>query len=373
MPTSPFDQLGNILAIRLDNIGDVVMTGPALRALRQAYPRAQITLMASPGGSQIAPLLPWVNDVIVWRAVWQDIAAEVPVTPEKEMELVSLLAGRSFDAAFIFTSFLQSPHPPAYACYLARIPLRIGQSKEFGGGMLSHWVKPQGDSTYQVDRSLYLLRAVGIPVVDDHLELRVPAGDARSAESLLAGCGIGAGRPFVALAPGASAPTRRYDETRYAAAAQQIARQANMPVVLIGSQREAGKFPALETAAARSSRIHSLIGHTSVAEMGAIIARSALVITNNSGAMHVAAAFRRPMVVLFAGTEIPEQWLPRTNAVETLNRPVECSPCYRFACPYHLECLDIPAEEVAAAALRLLAMQIDQPHLSGIPGATERR
>jgi ADP-heptose:LPS heptosyltransferase len=127
MPNIPFNTLKNILAIRLDNIGDVVMTGPALRALRQAAPGAKITLMASPGGSQVAPLLPWIEDVITWRAVWQDISQNAPMAPENEFELVNLLAAQSFDAAFIFTSFSQSPHPPAYACYLARIPLRAGQ------------------------------------------------------------------------------------------------------------------------------------------------------------------------------------------------------------------------------------------------------
>src|SRR5512146_568882 len=119
MPTSLPDSLQRILAIRLDNIGDVVMTGPALRALHLVYPSARITLMASPAGSQVIPLLPWVDDGITWRAVWQDIGQHVPVEPDKERRLVEILKEHAFDAAFIFTSFSQSPYPPAYACYLA--------------------------------------------------------------------------------------------------------------------------------------------------------------------------------------------------------------------------------------------------------------
>src|SRR5512146_2310866 len=157
MPTSLPDSLQRILAIRLDNIGDVVMTGPALRALRQAYPSARITLMASPAGSQVIPLLPWVDDGITWRAVWQDIGQNVPVEPEKEYQRVELLKERDVEAAFIFTSFSQSPYPPAYACYLAGIPIRAGQSPEFGGGLLSHWVRPLDQAAYQVDRNLHLL------------------------------------------------------------------------------------------------------------------------------------------------------------------------------------------------------------------------
>jgi len=122
-----------ILAVRLDNIGDLAMLGPALRALRAAYPRAEITLMASPAGSRVAPLLPWIDGVIVWRAVWQDVSADLTMDPAREISLAMQLRQRQFEVAFIFTSFTQSPYPPAYACYLAGIPVRVGHSKDFGG------------------------------------------------------------------------------------------------------------------------------------------------------------------------------------------------------------------------------------------------
>lgn len=346
--------LNRILAIRLDNIGDVVMTGPALRALRRAYPEASITLMASPAGAQTVPLLPWIDDCIAWRASWQDISSGAPAEPEKERELADLLEARRFDAAFIFTSFSQSPHPPAYACYMARIPIRVGQSKEFGGRLLTHWVKPGPDEEYQVERNLHLLRAVGIPAAEGQLELAVRADDQHSANALLAACGIAAGQPFAALAPGASCAARRYDEARFAIAAQMLAARTGMPVVLLGSPRETGKFPALEALPGSGSSVFSLIGRTSVPEMAAVIRRSSLVIANNSGAMHIAAAFNRPMVILFSGTEVMGQFAPRTKDVRLLNRAVHCSPCRAFECPYQMECLEIAPDEVAAAAIELV-------------------
>jgi lipopolysaccharide heptosyltransferase II len=352
--SEPIPALRRILAIRLDNIGDVVMTGPALRALRQAYPQAQITLMASPAGSQVAPLLPWVDDVITWRAVWQDIAKNVAVEPEKEYALVELIAQRQFDAAFIFTSFSQSPYPPAYACYLAKIPIRAGQSKEFGGGLLSHWVSPLAESTYQVDRNLHLLRSMRIPTIADHLELQVKTSDQQNADAILSGLGIGEGQPYLVLAPGASAEARRYSESRFAEAAQQLTEETGLPVVLVGSQREVGKFPVLEALAARQPRIHSLIGQTSVPEMAALIGGCALLLANNSGSMHIGAALNRPMLILFSGTELLDQWAPHAENVSFLNRTTECTPCHGFQCRYQMECLDIPVEEVVASALSLL-------------------
>ena len=358
MPAKPealTQALHRILAIRLDNIGDVVMTSPALRALRENYPRAEITLMASKAGSQVGDLLPWVDDVIRWRAVWQEIGRDIPVDVTKEKQLFQLLREHSFDAAFIFTSFSQSPYPPAYACYMAGIPVRVGQSKEFGGALLTHWVPSLPDSAHQVERNTHLLRSVGLGVNSSDLELCVPFEANQAAEEILAGKGLSLHQPFIALAAGASAPARRYDQARYAQAVRQIVDRSGMRVVLLGSPREVGAFPALEALAQEdNSKVISLIGQTSVTEMAAILQSSNLLIANNSGCMHIAAAFRRPMVILFSGTELLEQWTPNTPDSIFLNHMTDCTPCHGFECPYHLECLEFTPEEVANTAIHLL-------------------
>src|SRR5713226_3215895 len=91
----------NILAVRLDNIGDVIMLGPALRAVKETSQQAHLTLLASPGGATAGPLLPWIDDVIVWRPIWQDVGGRMPFDPARERELIDLLAGQEFDAALI--------------------------------------------------------------------------------------------------------------------------------------------------------------------------------------------------------------------------------------------------------------------------------
>ena len=353
MPSNPFEHLQRILTIRLDNIGDVVMLSPALRALRQAYPQAEIALMASNAGTQVAPLLTWIDEVITWRAIWQEIGKDLPTEPEKERELFRLLEAKKFDAAFIFTSFSQSPFPPAYACYMAGIPLRVGQSREFGGGLLSHWIRPLPDEVHQVERNLNLLWGTGVPAEDRNLELHIPPADQQRVSAILVQVGIGPAQSFIALAPGASAAARRYDEKRFAEAARMLVSQTGIPVVVIGSPREMGTFPTLESLAGSSPLVHSLIGKTSVVEMAEIIRRSALVIANNSGSMHIADAFQRPMVILFSGTETLQQWMPRSPNARILNRPTECTPCRGFQCPYQMECLDVPAEEIVTTALSL--------------------
>ena len=120
-----------LLVMRLDNIGDVVMTGPVLRALKENLPSSHITLMASPGGSKAAPLLPWVDEVFSWRVLWQDLG-RLSFDWAREWEMIRTLKEGSYDAAIILTSFKQTPHAAGYACYLAGIPLRLGESKEWG-------------------------------------------------------------------------------------------------------------------------------------------------------------------------------------------------------------------------------------------------
>lgn len=350
------EDLRRILVMRLDNIGDIIMLGPALRALRHDLPDAHITLMASPAGSQAAPLLPWVDEVVTWRAVWQELTSSSHFEPQHEMALVNSLRQGQYDAAFIFTSFSQSPFPPAYACYLAGIPVRVGHSKEFGGQTLTHSSFPPPDSGHQVDRNLALLEMTGFPLAGRQLELHVPAHAANSAEDLLRKAGFVRDEPYILLAPGASCSARRYDPHRFAQVAKAIPELTNLRVIVAGSQKEASKIAPVVQAAkfARTGAIASLVGQTTVLELAELIRHSQLVIANNSASLHLADAFRRPMVILYSGTEYKSQWEPRSAPYRLLRVETDCSPCYNFECPFSMECLDIRPEEILKASLQLL-------------------
>ena len=117
-----------ILAVRLDNLGDVLLTTPAIRAVKAALPEATIHLLTSPVGAQAGRLNPDIADVIVHEAPWVDPWQQLPHCPGRERALIGRLQDERFDAAIIFTSFRQSSLPAAYLCYLAGIPLRLGAS-----------------------------------------------------------------------------------------------------------------------------------------------------------------------------------------------------------------------------------------------------
>jgi ADP-heptose:LPS heptosyltransferase len=157
----------------------------------------------------------------------------------------------------------------------------------------------------------------------------------------------------VLLAPGASCEARRYDPLRFADVARILSEECRLPSVLVGGPTEEHLAKlVLENGA--SGHITSLVGKTSVSEFAGVVRRAELVIANNSGPMHFADALGRPVVATYSGTDYEEQWAPRRSPSRILRRPTSCSPCFSFRCPYHMECLDIPAAEVAAAAIDLL-------------------
>ncbi|MDQ4131535.1 MAG: glycosyltransferase family 9 protein [Actinomycetota bacterium] len=344
-----------ILVVRLDNIGDVVMLGPALRAMRANLPEATLTLLCSPAGAEVAPLLPGLDDVLVRRVSWQDAAGSFPLDPARELRLVADLRGGRFDAAIIFTSFSQSPFPPAYACYLAGVPVRVGQSHEFGGSILSHCVPPAPYEAHQVERSLHLIEQVGLRRAGEELEVRVRPEHRTAARRLLTEAGAPPTTPYVVLAPGASCPSRRYEAERFTALVELLTPHSKVIVVGGAKERELAARVAAGAPAATS-----LAGRTDVATLAGIIEGAELVIANNSAPMHLADALRRPLVALFAGTELESQYAPRSAPSRVLRRQTACAPCHAFLCPYAdgtdvVPCLDIPPLEVASAALDLLA------------------
>jgi ADP-heptose:LPS heptosyltransferase len=340
---NPWLAARNLLAVRLDNAGDVVMLGPALRAIKSTSPECQITLLASPAGAKAAPLLPWIDSVLVWRSIWQDLG-QLPFDRARENELIQLIAERAFDAAVIFSSFSQTPHVAAYVCYLAGIPLRAGESKEFGGATLSTELRGTPDVTHQVDRNLHLVRALGFSEVDLALEIAIPDASREEVARRLWDVGISPEQPLVILHPGASAAARRYPAERFQLVVE-LLRARGWPLVVIGSERERD---LLEVVVADNDAI-PVFTDLSMQEFAALVARAAAVICGNTLPMHLADATRTPVVALYSGTDMISQWGPRFAPSRVLQRATDCAPCYRFTCPIGLPCLDVDPEEVVAA------------------------
>ena len=341
-----------LLVMRPDNIGDVIMAGPALRALKENLPGLHLTLLASPAGSQAAALLPWVDELLTWRVLWQDLG-RLPFDPAREWSLVERLREGRFDAAIVLTSFSQTPHPGALLCHLAGIPLRAGESKEEGDGELTFALPSTPDALHQVERNLRLVEGLGFAVADRHLALSIPPGAGEGAARLLQSAGLSPGAPYLLLAPWTSCQARTYPPARRGVAARRLADALDWPAVVVG--READDARAAEVLAPLGARAVNLVGATSVPELAALVAGARLALANNTSVLHMADALDRPMVITYSGTDLESQWRPRRAPARLLLKPTFCTPCYKFLCPYDRECMAVAPGEIVSAALELLA------------------
>lgn len=352
---SGWERARNILCVRLDSLGDVLMTTPAIRALRESGSRRQITLLASPAGERVARLVPEIDRVIAYDAPWIKMTAPRQ-NSQPDYAMVDLLRRSHFDAAVIFTVYSQNPLPAAMLCYLADIPLRLAHCHENPYQLLSDWIKdsePAEGIRHEVQRQLDLVAQVGSRTADERLSIQVVPAARRRVSALLGEQGIDADRPWMVLHTGATAASRRYPPGHFARAARKLVLEHGISAVFTGtwSERELVEGIRQEMAAPSTS----LVGELDVAELAALLALAPLVITNNSGPAHVAAAVGTPVVDLYALTN--PQHTPWQVPARVLYEDVPCKWCYRSVCPEgHHNCLRlVEPERVVAAALDLLA------------------
>ena len=351
-----WQRVQRVLAVRLDNLGDVLMTTPALHALRECLPAARITLFASPAGLALLPHLPDVADAISYNAPWMKTRQHASAAAPEDLGMLDRLRARRFDAAVIFTCFSQSALPAALMCELAGIPLRLAHCRENPYGLLSHWVhesEPEQGIRHEVARQLALVAAVGCASADTRMRFELREADGQALQRKAAAVGLDPTLPWVVVHPGASAPSRRYPSARFGEAAQRIADARPCRIVFTGAASEASLVQ--EARAAMQAPSIDLSGALSLGELGALIARAAVLVTNNSGPAHLAAALGTPVVDLYALTN--PQHTPWQVASRVLNHDVPCRNCFKSICPEgHQHCLTlVPPAEVADAALALMA------------------
>jgi ADP-heptose:LPS heptosyltransferase len=163
-----------ILAIRLDNLGDVLVTTPAIHAIKTSLSSCELSLLASPVGAQVARLNPDIDEVIVYEAPWMDPWQKLPQNSKREQKVIARIKERQFDGAIIFSSYHQSPLPAAYLCYLADIPLRLAASIDGPGSLLTTRHKHPERMMHEVERGLDLVNAIGFSTNILDLVLKVP-------------------------------------------------------------------------------------------------------------------------------------------------------------------------------------------------------
>ena len=336
-----------ILMIRTDRIGDVVLSTPAIKALRDAYPQSHIAFMVRPYARDIVEGNPYLDEVIIYDKYGAQRGF-----------LSAILFGlrlrkKKFDTAIIL-------HPTNRAhilAFVAGIPNRIGLRRKLPF-LLTRALNDKKflGQKHELEYTLEILKDIGIEARDKTLYVPVKDDSRRSVSLKLAEKGAGDSDLLIGVHPGASCPSKRWPLERFAALIDRLKTDYNARIVLISAPEEANRVAGLKKII--KSEVIDLLGQTPVRELTALLKRCALFISNDSGPVHIATAVGTPSVVIFGRKQpglSPKRWGPTGKNDIALHKDVGCEVCLAHDCKIGFKCLKaISVNEVFDAVRRLL-------------------
>ena len=336
--------------MRLDRIGDVLLSTPVIKAVRDACPGSHIAVMVRPYARQIVEGNPYLNEVIAYDKEGSEKSLA------GNLRFIKSLRNKGFDIAIAL-------HPTTrthIAASLAGIPVRIGYDRKYGF-LLTRRVPhtKQFGLKHEIDYALDLLRYIGLSPSDRALYMPVTDGAERKMRGIFAENGIREGDLVVAINPGASCPSKRWRGERFAEAASELTKKHGAKIVVVSGPGD--RALGDNVAALIDGRCLNLSGKTEIADLAAVLKLSDLFISNDSGPVHIACALGTPVVAIFGRSDAglsPRRWGPTGKRDIVLHKDVGCGLCLAHNCAIGFKCLDaVTVDEVVAAAERLLQIK----------------
>ncbi len=328
------------LVVRLDSFGDVLLAGPAVRAV--AAHSSHVTMVCGPRGEDAARMLPGVDEVLVWEAPWEGFSP--PSVEDADVaDFIRRVREGAYDTALILTSFHQSPLPAALLLRMAHVG-RIGADSRDHPGRLLDVRHRRLPGRHEAEAALDTAAALGfVPEPRDDGRLRVlPPPDT---------VGLTGNGPYVVVHPGASAPARAWSPHRCAEAVAALA-DAGHRVIVTGGPAETALTKEVSGTAARD-----LGGRTDPRSLAGVLRSADVVVSGNTGPAHLAAAVGTPVVSLFAPVVPAERWAPYGVSTIVLgDQQAACAGSRARYCPQPGHpCLDdVTATDVVLAVQKLL-------------------
>lgn len=321
-------------------IGDAVMTLPAIRAIRKAFPEAHIDLLVKPGVAPVFEHVPCVSHVLTF--------GEQDTGVRGRLRLGLRLRKQHYTLAIL----LQNAFGAAVVSLLAGIPKRIGYDRDGRGMLLTHPIPFTNEdrSMHHVDYYLNLLRQAGLHAEYERPFLSVPIHERERARKKLSSLA----RPILGINPGATyGSAKRWFPDRFAEVANWFIAATGGSIVIFGGKNE--EDIALEIDEDVPANKLCLAGHTSLQDLIALIAECDLFLTNDSGPMHLAYAVGTPLVAIFGSTS-PELTGPVGEGHRVVRRKLDCTPCFDRTCrKKHMKCMDtITSDDVREELAQIL-------------------
>lgn len=289
--------LKNILIVRLDNLGDVIMTSPVFKIIKEQT-GAKITLLTSSQAASIGPLLDAVDDIIISDMPW--LKNTSPFTNRFTLfeKTVKKIKNKKFDSCFIFSVYSQSILSTALIPWLAEIPMVAGYSRENPYQLLTHWViekEPFEIIRHQLERDLFFLQQLGFDTDKAHLpELKKPVNNPINIAF------TEPSKPYLVLHPGVSEEKREYPAPLWQELIDLLLAESQYDLILTGDIKDAVKFDCLSQRS--RDRIQNRMGKSDIHNLCRIINGAAGMVSVNTGPAHIAMCYDTPIIVLYAET-----------------------------------------------------------------------
>lgn len=339
-----------VLVKEVNWLGDIVMSLPALRAVRAAYPKAHLAVLIKQELASFFDGSAWIDEVIPYR-----LRKGIVGGLSDRRRIAAELRARKFDLAVLFPNSFDAAMWP----FLAGISQRAGYARDARGLLLSHKTTPTAEilETHQVHYYLHMLReTLGVQGAPESFQPDVHEPARQKMSAFLAQRRKRPDKPLIALAVAAAyGPAKEWPAELYARLIDLLAQKHGAECVLVGAPSERRK--SKEVAACSSAGAIVAAGETSVGEALALLSLCSGFAGNDSGSMHVAGALGKPTVGIFGSTRA-DRTGPLGPRTRILYKPIECSPCLQRTCRFgHYNCLhSIQPEEVLAALEDLCAL-----------------
>lgn len=344
----------NILIVKLSAIGDVVHTLPSLSALRNLYPHAHISWVVEESASDIITNHPHLDRVIIsYRKRWiKNLKGlhSLKKTMREIQSFIKTVRDRRYDLAIDFHGLFKS----ATIVCLSRARRKLGyDSMQELSGLFYNEKIYENMGKHAVDRYLDFVRYLGGKEKNPEFVIQLEEDNQRDVENLLRTNHIDSKAPFVAINPVAFWETKLWQDEKFARLADRIIEELRVPVVFTGGAGE--KRIARIQSFMRNPSI-SLEGQTSLKELAYLYRLSTLIVTTDSGPMHIAAAMGTPAVALFGPTD-PLRTGPYGRGHTIIRSDMDCSPCFRKECDTERCMKDITVEDVLEAVKKKIKVR----------------
>jgi heptosyltransferase II len=336
-----------ILIVRLDRIGDVLLSTPVIKAVRDAYPESHIAFMVRPYARDIVEGNPYLNEVIIYDKAGKEKGLI------GNLRFIFGLRKRNFDLVLIL-------HPTArthLVTFLARIPERVGYDRKWGillTKRIPH-TKHLG-LRHEIDYTLDVLRYIGVRAQEKKLLVPIRPESEERARGIFSRYGVKDSDIVITVNPSASCVSKRWSAERFAKVCDALAKDRGARVIIISGAKD--KSFGDRVAGSMTERNINLSGQTSVSDVASILKRSRLFISNDSGPVHIACAVETPVIAIFGRNDrglSPERWGPTGGRDTVLHKDVGCDTCLAHNCDKGFKCLmAVSVDDVLNAAHKIL-------------------